>query len=386
MITRDARLLVLLPVALSLSLQPSLSRAREPVQSLAAEATETRAAEGTRQRRARRALETHLRRADDRHSARERSRSGPLERQAAFRVDADAPVPRPGELVAASGSVSRLLRLVPKNRKGRVADFPIQESFVSRGVSHDAASGLVAIAAVSKVILYDPATEVSTVVEQLGDGESLAFANDVLFDDDGKLVIADMGEITDAKLPADGRLWEYDPLTGESRELGGKRRLRNPSLLAKDSAGRVFYVDAGSSRRIVPFLEPRWDAVFRLRGARRKGAKKVYRREGIQATAFDIGPDDRLWFGNVTEIVILEDKDLVSPCPVLPRPFEFVTGLAVVSETEAHAMDGSDVTGSRRTLQDVDDQCDSRVRLKGRKLDGGRGLAAVEAVEEEASE
>lgn len=297
----------------------------------------------------------------------------------ALRALRGGPVPEPGDLVTSAGSLGRALRVVQKNRRGRIVRQTLSEDFVSRGVDHDPISGLVAVAAVDRVLLYDPATGIVTSISEMGDGETLQFANDVLFDDDGLLVIADQGASPTGKDPADGRIWEYDPATGAVQRLAGGRKLSNPSLLAADSRGRVHLVDSEAGRFVSPLLDVRWDMIYRLRGARRKGARRVYKGEGIQATAFDIGPDDRMWFGNVSEIAVLTDKELSLPCPLGELPFEFITGLTVLSESEARAADGADVITPKRSIFDVDDECSARTRFRGRKLNGIRGLAEVEA-------
>lgn len=289
------------------------------------------------------------------------------------------PVPEPGDLVTSAGILSRTLRVVQRNRRGRIVRQSLAEDFVSRGIAYDPLTGLVAIAAIDRVLLLDPATAATTVITEMAGGERLQFANDVVFDGDGLLIIADQGASSTGVDPTDGRIWEYDPASGAVQRLAGRRKLSNPSLLAADSRGRVYVVDAEAGRLVSPLLELRWDTLYRLRGAQRKGARRIYRDDGIQATAFDIGPDDRMWFGNLSEIAILEDKSLSLPCPLIDLPFEFISGIAVLADNDARVADGSDVVTRKRKIFDVDDQCSARVRFKGHKLNEIRGLTRVAA-------
>lgn len=326
------------------------------------------------------ALERHALRAADVARAVQRARARPVAAlPTPLRTLRGGPVPQAGDLVTSAGSLARAIRIVQKNRRGRIVRDALAEAFVSRGIAHDALTGLVAIAAVDRVVLYEPATGALTSLREMGGGETLQFANDVLFDDEGLLIIADQGASATGKEPTDGRLWQYDPTTGAVKRLAGRRKLSNPSLLAADSSGRVHLVDSEAGSLLSPLLGVRWDLVFRLRGAKRKGARRVFNGEGLQATAFDIGPDDRMWFGNVSEIAILDGKQLLMPCPVGELPFEFIGGMAVLGEDEARVADGADVITPRRWIYDVDDDCSARIRFKGRKLNGIRGLAPVVA-------
>lgn len=293
--------------------------------------------------------------------------------------------PSPGDLLTSVGATSMAVQLVLRPNSARVRTEELAESFVSRGIDHDVLSGRIAIAAVSKVILFDPALETTTVLEAGGDDEPFGFVNDVLFDDEGNLLIADQGVEPTGKEPADGRVWQYDPVEATWKRVAGKRALSNPAFLATDSRGRILFVDLEAGPLMSNLLELRWDAVFLVKGAKRKGARALYRGEGIQATAFDIGPDGRMWFGSFAEIQILDGKSLSTPCSITALPFEFVTGVEVIDESQALLSDGADLVTGNRFIREVDDTCTTRVRVKGKRVVGVRGLARVGEPAEEPS-
>lgn len=289
-----------------------------------------------------------------------------------------------GDLVTAAGVDANMLRVVLRPNGARIRRESLEQSFVGRGVAHDALSGRIAIAAVSRVLIYDPDTQELVTLTTNGDGEAFGFVNDVFFDDEGLLLIADQGVEPTGKFPRDGRLWEYDPETAELNRLAQRKKLSNPGFLAADSQGRILVVDLEGGRLVSPLLEARWDRVILLKGARRKGGRVVYRREGLQATAFDIGPDDRMWVGSFSEILLVDGKQLEVPCSALDLPFDFATGLVVSDETTALVVDGASTVTARRFIHQVDDACNSEIRARGKRLGGTRGLAMVAVEEPEA--
>lgn len=286
---------------------------------------------------------------------------------------------QPGDLVSAVGSDAQALRIVLRPRSVRVKKEALAEQFVTRGVAHDTLTGRVAIAAVSRVLLYDPESGLLEEIVENGAGDPFGFVNDVLFDEDGMLLIADQGGSPSGKEPTDGRIWEYDPESGEMVRLAGRRALSNPAFLAEDSRGRILVVDLEAGALVSGLLEARWDRVYLLKGARRKGARPVFKGDGLQATAFDVGPDDRMWFGSFSELQVIDGKRLSTPCPILELPFDYVTGLVVLEENLALVSDGADTVTARRFIHQVDDACATEIRAKGKRLNGVRGLALVEA-------
>lgn len=288
----------------------------------------------------------------------------------------------PGELLSATARKSAAIRVIFEETSVRARLNKFDGLFVPRGVDYDPDRNLLAIAAVSQVLVLDGATGTVTVLlSPETDRQRFGFANDVLFDGNGGLVIADQGDEASGRRPRDGALWRYDLETGGFVPLGARRRLRNPKLLARHFDGTIYFVDGEAGPRITPGLEFRYDTVYRLAGSVLDKAKRFYNAAGIQATAFDIGPDGRFWFGNVSEIVTLQDNVLSVPC-ALPAPFQFVTGIAVGSDDAAYVLDGASVVAGKRTLYEVDQACAATVQLEGGKLTGARGLAQVAAVEQ----
>jgi len=280
---------------------------------------------------------------------------------------------KPGDMFSATARRSATLQMKPTSGNAKVKRVPLSEEFIPRAVAIDDLSGRVAIAAVSRVLLYDPDTGAVQVLTG-PEAEPFAFANDVVFDQTGQLIIADQGEVIGMKTPADGRLWQYDGVTEAYQQIGQKRDLSDPKLLALDRRGRIHVVDGSSGPLVSPLLSARYDTVWQITGATRRGLKPIYRDSGLQATAVAIDPDGKVWFGSVDEIVLLQRKKLVRPCP-LPSPLAFVSSMAVDAEGGLLVMDGAGVTTSQRVVYEVDAECALTQRAAGSRLKEARGLA-----------
>lgn len=279
----------------------------------------------------------------------------------------------PGDLLSVSSDKGDLLTVTIKGSRSRVTAVPLETEFVARGIDVTP-GGLVAIAAISQVLLYDTVTgDLRIYTEPDGEGSSFGFAADVLFDDKGKLIIADMGGEPLEKSPTDGRIWQLDPATETFTRLASRRALSNPKLLALDSRGRVIFVDGEAGLPITPLATGRYDVVYRIKGARRLVAQPLFRDPGLQATAFHIDASDRYWFGAVGEIVLLEGKTLTYPCTV-PPPFGFLTGLVGNDDDTVYAADGVDQLPGRWRIVEVSAVCESASRAQGARIDGARGL------------
>ncbi len=284
---------------------------------------------------------------------------------------------KPGELVSATERKFSAVRVILEEPESRAKLMPLDEQFVPRGVDYDADRKLLAIAAVSRVLLFDTVASVTTVLQSpLVELDSFGFANDVMFDGAGKLLIADQGETTGARVPADGSIWEYDLETGDFTQLAIRQPLANPKLLAQDPSGTIYFVEGAGGPLITPAFEFRYDAVMFLVGKKRQGARRFYTGPGVQATGFDIAPDGRFWFANVAEIALLQDDVLSLPC-ALPLPFRFLTGLAIASETAGYVLDGTDLQPGKGALYGVTVACAATLELEGNKLNQARGLALV---------
>jgi len=286
---------------------------------------------------------------------------------------------KPGDLLSATSHQHAALRITLKATRVAVKKAPLKELFVPRGMAYDAASGIVAVAAVSRVLLFDTVTgDVVMLLEPDGEGSSFGFVNDVLFDENGKLLIADQGHVASGREPYDGRIWEYDPADGKIVRRVQRKKLSNPKLLAMDSAGRIYVVDGESGRTFNPLVPVTFDRVLRLQGRERKSARPIYKGDGLQATAFGIDAKDRLWFGSVNELAILDGNTLTFPCAI-PGPFVFATGLDFEEDGTTMVMDGTDLLPGKRTLWETDDACTVNERASGGRLGEARGLAVVGA-------
>ncbi|HJO03307.1 MAG TPA: hypothetical protein QGG47_04965 [Acidobacteriota bacterium] len=287
--------------------------------------------------------------------------------------------PEPGELLSVTEKRFRVLEFNVEDPAGIQAK-KVKTSFVARGVDFDSSTSLLAIAAVSRVLFLDVSKTRNNLTELVRPGEeadSFGFANDVVFDGRGGLVIADQGGVAGGRTVADGRVWRYDLQSGEFSRLAPRKELFNPKLLALDLFGNVYFVDGEAGPLITPLFTDRWDSLWRITGKKLTKPRVVWSRAGIQATAFDIDRAGRYWFANLAELVIIAEGQLRLPCP-LPFPFEFVTGLAAGRNGTAFVLDGADVKGPERWLYGIDTACTAVKILSGKKLRGSRGLAAVE--------
>ncbi len=288
--------------------------------------------------------------------------------------------PEPGELLSVTEKRFRALEFnldPPAGVKGK----KVKSSFVARGVAFDSVSGLLAIAAVSRVLLFDVAKTRNNLTElasPAGQAASFGFANDVLFDGRGGLIIADQGATVSGQAVVDGRLWRYDLETGEFTILAPRKELFNPKLLARDTNGNVYFVDGEGGPLMTPLFPDRWDSIWRITGKKLTKVKRVWNGVGIQATAFDVDPAGRYWFANLAELALIVSGVLRLPCP-FPLPFEFATGLIAGKQGTAFVLDGADVRTTGRWLYGVDLNCTTNEILFGSKLAGSRGLANVEA-------
>ena len=288
--------------------------------------------------------------------------------------------PEPGELLSVTEKRFRALEFDIETPVGVTAK-KLKTTFVARGVAFDSTSGLLAIAAVSRVLLFEVSKTRNNLIELTAPGqlaESFGFVNDVLFDGRGSLIIADQGAVVGGQTLADGRVWRYDLESGEFSQLAPRKELFNPKLLARDSSGNVYFVDGEAGPLISTLFTDRWDGIWRITGKNLTKAKLVWKQAGIQATAFDIDAAGRYWLANLAELVLVVGGELRLPCP-FPLPFVFVTGLVTDKNGTAFVLDGADVRTKRRWLYGIDIACTTSEILSGSKLQGARGLASVEA-------
>ena len=275
-----------------------------------------------------------------------------------------------GDLLSATSVRNRVLQL--KADSTRLIGAKLKgHSFTPRGVDYDEVSGLLAIAAVGQVLLYTPATGDVVVI-----AADFDFANDVVFDNDGGLIIADQGTETNALMPRDGVLWRYDLATAEITSIATSRPLSNPKLVALDRKGVVHFIDGGAGDLVSPVFDVRWDVLYRVEGKKLNRVKVVWDDAGIQATAYDIDRAGWHWMMNLGELVRIKGAKFVQPC-LPPYPLLFATGLAIDDDGDAMVLDGADVLTKARAIYDIDSSCQVSLRT-AKKLRGSRGLAVVD--------
>ncbi len=275
----------------------------------------------------------------------------------------------PDDLLSATEVRDRVMQLKPDS--GAIVGAKLKGlDFIPRGVEYDATTGLIAIAAVSQVLLYSPTNGDATMVAGVFD-----FANDVVFDGVGGLIVADQGVETNAEQPRDGALWRYDLESGEIERVAPKRKLSNPKLLARDKKGVVHFIDGGAGDLVSPVFDVRWDILYRLDGKKANRVSVVWDGTGIQATAYDIDSGGWHWIMNLGELVRVRGTKFQRPC-VPPDPLLFATGLTVDDSGQAMVLDGADVLTKGRAIYAIDSQCVATLSTD-RKLKGSRGLTHV---------
>jgi len=277
------------------------------------------------------------------------------------------------DLLTASSSRNRALQISEAGDKVTSARLKGQK-FVPRGVDYDPVSGLMAIAAVSQVLLYAPATGELAVVVGPVDG-AFEFANDVAFDGVGGLVIADQGLETNEQEPRDGAVWRYDLDTAELVQIAMNRPLSNPKLLAVDKNGVIHVIDGAAGGLVSPAFEARWDVLYRLEGKKLNSVRVVWGGTGIQATAYDMDRTGAHWIMNLGELVRIKGGKFQRPC-LPPYPLQFATGLTIDDNGDAMVIDGADVLTKKRAIYVIDNRCEVTLSTD-RKLKGSRGLTHV---------
>ncbi len=277
------------------------------------------------------------------------------------------------DLLSASAVRHRAIQISAAGDKISSAKLKGQD-FVPRGVDYSSDRGLMAIAAVSQVLLYEPATGAVVGVAGPGGG-TFEFANDVVFDGSGGLIIADQGAETNAREPRDGAIWRYDLDSAELVEIATKRELSNPKLLARDRNGVIQFIDGGAGNLVSPVFDVRWDVLYRIQGRKLNIVQVVWNGAGIQATAYDVDRAGWHWIVNLGELVRIKGAKFQQPC-LPPYPLQFATGLTLTDSGDAMVLDGADVVTNRRAVYAIDNRCVVTLSTQ-RKLKGARGLAHV---------
>jgi hypothetical protein len=278
-----------------------------------------------------------------------------------------------GDVLSSSDVKNRVIHV--ENAAGKVSYVKVKgPALVPRGVDYDAESGQMAIAAVDQVVLLTLETGDAFVVPGHAEG-AFEFANDVVFDGNGGLIIADQGLELTAKEPTDGSVWRYDLITGELTEIATSKQLSNPKLLARDKRGSVHFIDGGAGELVSPSFDVRWDLLYRVEGNTLARVKSVWKDAGIQATAYAIDAKGWHWIVNLAELIRIKGSKMERPC-LPPYPLLFGTGLTIAADGEARVMDGASVLNRSRTIFTITTECvvDGKAN---RKLKGARGLTHV---------
>ncbi len=323
------------------------------------------------------ALERLLARREEDHAALERTRRLPAPewlRRRAIRIE-------PGDLLLATSKRWSALRLQIADESVKIKRHELPEEFVPRALDYESTGSWLAIAAVSRVLLLETSTGVVRVLEAPGElATEFGFVNDVLFIDPESLLIADTGPATGGPLPADGHVWRYDLTSATYTEVATSRALSNPRELAHGPGDEIYMVDGEAGQRLAQSVDFFYDVVYRLVGNRLLKVQKFFLGPGLQATAFDVGPDERLWFANVNELALLQDGVISFPC-ALPAPFELVTALVATATASAYLLDGAG-SPPARILYQIDDACVPAVVSDKGRLKESRGLVQVPEVSE----
>ncbi|NKB86848.1 MAG: hypothetical protein GKS06_01310 [Acidobacteria bacterium] len=281
----------------------------------------------------------------------------------------------PGDSLTASTANNKVLQV--KAGTGKVVSSKVKGgSLEPRGVDYHPGLGLMAIAAVNQVVLWDPAAGKTTPVPG-PDGGDFEFASDVLFDRAGGLVIADQGEELGSSSPTDGAVWRYGLETGELIQIATGKALVNPKLLARTKKGVIHIVDGSGGPLVSPVTEARWDAVYLVEGKNLTRVKPVWTKPGVQATAYAISDSGWHWVVNVGELVRFKGKKFEQRC-LPPFPMTFGTGVFLNADGTAAVMDGANVVTKDRALLTLAADCTTTGKAD-RKLKGARGLTHVPA-------
>jgi sugar lactone lactonase YvrE len=203
------------------------------------------------------------------------------------------------------------------------------------------------------------------------------FANDVVFDTRGNLLIADMGEVTGARKPQDGAIWRYVLTTADLEVIPAKKKLSDPKLLARDAKGTIFFLDGEAGDLAAPPFDVRWDVLYEIGGAKQNKFRVTWSEPGLQGTAYAIDSSGWHWVVNLAELVRVKGGKIRNPC-LPPYTIAFATGLAFSPGGDAHVSDGSDVVGRARRVAELDSECVA-TPVASARLNGIRGLAGVDS-------
>lgn len=274
---------------------------------------------------------------------------------------------RNGDLLTVSGRADSLLRLRLRAKKVRTTKVDLGTRMKPKGVTTSAFCEKIAIANSTNVVIFDTWTHEITVVED----ERFGLIADVEYDMQCNLIIADMGRHSVGRWPRDGHLWKRD-VDGEVWEIGLRNNWVNPAFLDMDEWGTLYVLDKESGPKMPRAGEWYFDAIYKMGAPAYQFAKAKYDRAGLNASAFAVHPDGRMFVGNQNDLVVIDAGYASSPCPA--GSFSRINGLDFDQNLRLFAVDGFDIYGETQVLQLVDGCGIERV-ITGSMLDGAQGLA-----------
>lgn len=282
-------------------------------------------------------------------------------------LSSDGRFVRNGDLVTVSGRADSILRLRLRAHKVRSTKVPLGTRMKPKGVTVSTFCEKVAIANSTNVVIFDIWTHEITVVED----ERFGLIADVEYDMQCNLIIADMGGHSVGRWPRDGHLWKRDG-NGEIWEIGLRNNWVNPAFLDMDEWGTLYVLDKEAGPQMPIAGDWYFDAIYKMGAPDYQFAKAKYDRAGLNASAFAVHPDGRMFVGNQDDLVVIEDGRAASPCPA--GSFSRINGLGFDQSLRLFAVDGFDIYGDTEVLQ-LGSGCDLQRVITGSMLDGAQGLA-----------
>ncbi len=281
---------------------------------------------------------------------------------------------RPGDLVSVSGRYDSLLRLRPRKggKRYKLAKIPMGVRMKPKGVDHSSYCEKVAVANSANVVIYDTWDHTVEVLED----NRFGLIADVQWDMQCNLIIADMGGDSVGRWPRDGNVWLYSP-NGNLRRIATRgHNWVNPTFLDMDEWGTLYIVDKGAGPKM-PGTNGQWhfDAIFKVGAPRYTQPQELYRRPGLQVTAFASRPDGTFLVGNGDVLLLLEKTGVLPLCG--GKGFRRINGVDINSDREIFLVDGFDVYEDTVVYRLKDEYtCSLTAIAEGRMVQGAQGLVA----------
>jgi hypothetical protein len=280
---------------------------------------------------------------------------------------------RPGDLITVSGRYDSLIRLRPRKKgtKYKLTKIPLGVRMKPKGVDHSAYCEKVAVANTFNVVIYDTWSHTVEVLEH----DKFGLIADVQWDMACNLIIADMGGDSVGRWPRDGNLWLYTP-GGDLRRIAYRQNWVNPTFLDMDEWGTLYIVDKGAEPKM-PGTNGQWhfDAIYKVGAPRYTQPQELYKRPGLQVTAFAVQPDGTFLVGNGDVLLLLQKTSVWPLCG--GKGFRRINGVDINSDREVFFVDGFDVFQDTFVYRLEDDYtCSLDVLAAGKMVQGAQGLVA----------